>query len=137
MLKSNRMWLSATALFASLAATSAQADNHTVLVMDGGFFPAVTYTGPGDNVIFTNNSEGPVILSAHDQSWQSETIDIDATFVLNIKANTSLDFVALEATSGSAGEEGEYDAEYIALDDVLMEGALSFNEPPLENDTGS
>ncbi len=132
MLKSFSKGLSAAALATIFTASAAQADNHTVLIMDGGFFPAVTYTKPGDNVIFTNNSASALKLAGADSSWVSESISVDSTYTLNVTGSTSLDFVALDNDAAVTGDEGESDAEYINLDDVIMEGALSFNDAPLE-----
>lgn len=136
MLKSFSKGLCAAALAATFTASAAHADNHTVLIMDGGFFPAVSYVKPGDNLIFTNNSAGALVLAGADSSWVSNSIGIDATYVLNVTGNTTMEFVAVDANAAVAGDEGETDAEYISLDDVIMEGALSFNEAPLEESNG-
>lgn len=125
----------ALALATTFSATAAQADNHTVLIMDGGFFPAVTYAKPGDNVIFTNNSETAVTLAASDSSWISEGVPVNATHVLNVSHSTYLDFVAVAEVAAVQGDEGEETVEYINLDDVLMEGSLSFNDAPLDSDS--
>jgi len=122
----------AAAAVAAVTATAAQADNHTVLIMDGGFFPAVSYVQPGDNIIFTNNSSGPLRLAGSDSSWSSEAIPVDATYLLNITNSTNHSFVGINQDSGSAGAEGETDDEYINLDDVVMEGAMSFEAAPLD-----
>lgn len=132
MLKSFSKGLCAAALAFTFSATAAQADEHSVLIMDGGFFPAVTYTKPGDNVVFTNNSAGPLILAGTDASWMSDSISVDGIYTLSVTGNTVLDFVALDNDAAVTGDEGETDAEYISLDDVIMEGALSFNEAPVD-----
>ncbi len=137
MLKSYSKGLCAAAIATIFAASAAQAEDHSVLIMDGGFFPAVTYAQPGDSVTFTNDSEVALVLAAVDSSWISESISVEGTFVLTVGETTPPEFVAVETDAAVAGDEGETDEEYINLDDVIMEGALSFNAAPLEDSSSS
>ena len=103
----------ALAVATSFMATTAQAQNHTVLILDGGYFPAIVYVGRGDNIIFTNNSEAEHTMSGPEGTWVSEPITVDGTYVLNINNQ-------LAPTYSGAG-----------ADDVLMEGSFSYEPAPL------
>lgn len=137
MLKKFSKGLCAVAVATSFMATTAQADIvHTVLIMDGGFFPAVTYVKPGDSIHFLNNSEELITLASADESWVSEALATDDDYTLPITANTPLSFVATFEEAAVSEDEGEVDSEYIALDTVVMEGAVSFDTAPLDEDAG-
>ena len=84
-----------------------------VLILDGGYFPAIVYVGRGDNIIFTNNSEAEHTMSGPEGTWVSEPIPVDGTYVLNINNQ-------LAPTYSGAG-----------ADDVLMEGSFSYEPAPL------
>lgn len=113
MLNTFQKGVCAFAVATSFMATSALAENHTVLIMDGGYFPAIVYVGRGDNIIFTNNSEAEHTISGPDGAWVSEPIPLDATFVLNINNQ-------LAPTYSGIGFDGE-----------VMEGSFSYETAPL------
>ncbi len=113
MLISFRKGACALAAAASLTAGAAHADNHVVLILEGGYFPSVTYAKPGDNVVFTNESGASHKIKGPEGTWESGSIGLNATFVLNLTANTPLSF-------SEAVSEGEG-----------MAGEISFAEPPL------
>ncbi|MGC1494578.1 MAG: hypothetical protein WA790_02125 [Sulfitobacter sp.] len=94
-------------------ATSVQADNHTVLIMDGGYFPDIVYVNRGDNIIFTNNSESEHTVGGPEGSWISDPIPVDGTYRLNINNQMAQTF------SGQGAN------------DLLMEGSFSYEEAPV------
>ncbi|APE42755.1 hypothetical protein BOO69_04445 [Sulfitobacter alexandrii] len=94
---------------------AAQADNQSVLIMEGSFFPSTTYAKPGDNVIFTNLSGQVQYLSGPEDSWESGPIGVDATYRLNLTHSTPLTF--------SNGQDGE----------GLVEGEISYDPAPLND----
>ncbi len=66
----------AFAVLASLAmAQSLAAEEHYVLIMGEGFFPATSYVAEGDTIRFINSSEDQTItVSANDESWTSGSL---------------------------------------------------------------
>ena len=97
----------------ALMAGAAQAGNHLVMIVDGGYFPAVTYAKPGDNLVFENKSSGTHTLSGPDNVWESEPIGIDGRYVLNLTNETPLTFMG------------------IASDGIQVSGEISYDDPPL------
>lgn len=104
----------ALAVATTFAATAAHADNHSVLIQEGGYFPAVSYVNRGDNLIFENNTDQEHIISGPDGSWVSEPIPVDGTWRLNINNQMALTY------SG------------IGSNDEIMEGSFSYDPAPVE-----
>lgn len=109
MLKSFIKSACALAAATTLWAGAAQADNHSVFIMDGAYFPSVIYARKGDNVIFTNQSGAAHTVTSADGSWTSESIGVDGTFRLNLSGSTVLDFVGV-------GPEGEDMVGYVTFE---------------------
>jgi plastocyanin len=95
-------------------AGAAQAEDHSVLIMDGGFFPAVIYAHPGDSITFTNSSEISQILQGPQQVWMSHSVPVDGSYTLDLDANTPMVFYSQ------------------ASDGFTIEGTLSYEPAPLE-----
>ncbi|QFT57388.1 hypothetical protein FIU94_01015 [Sulfitobacter sp. THAF37] len=105
----------AAAVATAFWAGAAQADNQSVLIMEGSFFPSTTYARPGDNLIFTNLSGQVQHLSGPEGSWTSGPIEVDGTYRLNLTHSTPLTF--------GNGAEGE----------ALVEGEISYDPAPLND----
>ncbi|MCZ4254370.1 hypothetical protein PVW51_04795 [Sulfitobacter sp. PR48] len=105
----------AIAAASTLWAGAAQADNQSVLIVEGSYFPSTIYAKPGDNVIFTNQSGQVQHLSGPEDTWTSGPIEVDATYRLNLTHATPLTF--------TNGEDGE----------GLMEGEISYDPAPLND----
>ncbi|OAN80644.1 hypothetical protein A8B82_00960 [Sulfitobacter sp. EhC04] len=105
----------AIAAASALWAGAAQADNQSVLIVEGSYFPSTIYAKPGDNVIFTNQSGVVQHISGPEDTWTSGPIGVDATYRLNLTHSTPLSF--------TNGEDGE----------GLMEGAISYDPAPLND----
>jgi plastocyanin len=113
MLNSFCKGICAFAAATTFTATAAMAENHHVLIMEGGYFPAIVYVNRGDNLIFTNQSEQEHVINGPDESWTSGPIAVDATYRLNINNQMAMTFSGL------------------GVDDALMEGEFSYEEAPL------
>ena len=105
----------ALAVALSLAGTGASAENHIVMIMDGGYFPTVTYAGPGDNFVFLNETTVAHVMNGPDNAWVSDPIEPGARFVLNLTHNTPLVYHGT------------------AVDGTPIEGALSYDPAPLSD----
>ncbi|MGJ8627659.1 MAG: cupredoxin domain-containing protein [Sulfitobacter sp.] len=112
MLKTLNKGVCALAVAASFMAAPAMAEDHSVLIMDGGYFPSIIYVNHGDSIIFTNQSDNEHTLSGPEESWVSEPIPANGTYQLNITDQMAPTFSGLD----SAGE--------------LMEGSYTYEAPP-------
>lgn len=97
----------------SVMAGAAHAKNHTVLIVDGGYFPAVTYADVGDIIRFENASSASHEVGDPNQTWTSGDIAVDADYSLTIQENTPLEFTGMGA------------------DGLQVNGSISFDAPPL------
>lgn len=105
----------AVAAVTTLWTGAALADFHSVLIVEGSFFPSTIYVRPGDQVTFTNQSDETQVIFGAGDSWTSGPIESEASYRLDVDAATPLTF--------ANGGEGE----------ALVEGTISF-EPALLND---
>ena len=105
----------ALAVATSLMAAPAKADNHSVLIMNGGYFPSFIYVNRGDNIIFTNQSDNDHTLSGPENSWVSDPIPVNGTYLLNISNQMAMTFSGLDATG------------------AVMEGSFTYEAPPASN----
>ncbi|KIN61932.1 hypothetical protein Z946_788 [Sulfitobacter noctilucicola] len=112
MLNSYRSGICALAVATSFIAGAAQAESHVVLIMEGGYFPAVTYVSAGDEVIFRNESGATHEMGGPEDVWSSGPIGMDGTYHLSLSEETPLVF-----TGVSGGIE--------------MQGEVSYDTPPL------
>lgn len=94
---------------------AALADNQSVLIVEGSYFPDTIYARPGDNIVFVNQSGGTQYLSGPDGSWESGPIAHEDSFRLNLTHSTPLTF--------SNGEDG----------DGALEGSISYEPAPLDD----
>lgn len=101
MLKSTCKGAAALAAALTFSAGAAQADNHVVLIVDGSYFPPVIFAGPGDNIIFRNESGASHVITGAEESWTSGTINGSGSYVLNLTRNTPNTFTG----SGGGFEE--------------------------------
>ena len=96
----------AFAVATTLLATSAQADDQTVMIMDLGYFPTVVNVGLGDSITFTNNSTAEHTLAGPAESWTSDPIPVNGIYVLEITEETPASYSGM----GAGGEmlEGSF-----------------------------
>lgn len=118
MLYSFRKGTFAIAAAALFAGTAAQAETHSVLIVDGGFFPPIVYVQPGDEIEFVNNSEAVQIISGEGEAWTSGEINLDGAFVLEVNDEMPQSYVAVIVQGEADAGEGDGD------DDLGNEGAL-------------
>ncbi len=100
----------ATALIFS--AGIASAEDHSVIILDQAYFPAVIYVQPGDTVVFSNESGGEHTITAQNDAWTTGPIASGMAHQVLIETGMQSAFGGL------------------AVDAVYMEGSLDFNPPP-------
>lgn len=115
MLKSYRKGVIALAAAVSFVAGAAQAGTHSVLIMDGGYFPEVIYVQPGDSIVFENMSASAHRLVGQGDAWTSGDISPEDSFEIVVDEQTPLSYSGRD----SGGME--------------VEGALSFDPAPLQD----
>lgn len=121
MLISFRNGACALAAAMSFMGGAAHADNHVVLILEGGYFPAVTYARAGDNIVFRNESGATHKMQGPEGSWESGPIGLNAQYVLNLTVNTPLTFT--EEVAEGEGMAGEVSYDEPPLADIITEDA--------------
>lgn len=120
MLKSLRTGGIALATATLCFAGAAQANNHNVLIVDGAYFPATVYVEEGDNVYFTNNSEGDHVVTSQTGEWTSGALAIDARFRLKVRDISDLNFIGTDVNGTPLTD----------IDGNPVEGSLTFEALP-------
>ena len=131
MLKSRFSGICAAALAATFAASAVKADFHTVLIMDGGFFPPIVYVQPGDDIEFTNSSDAVQTIFGAAESWTSGEIDIDGTFVLSLNDEMPQSFVATIVDGEADAGEGDGDDDVGNEEALELHGEFTFEPAPI------
>ncbi|MEM8655097.1 MAG: hypothetical protein AAGF36_10165 [Pseudomonadota bacterium] len=105
-------------------ATAASAAEHEILILPDAYFPSVLYLDEGDTVKFTNLTGVEHNIVAKNGDWA----------IGPIADQSSVTMVAEEGVQTTF-----YDADAVSEDDgsFLVEGAISFDEAPLESDATS
>lgn len=85
------IFFSMTALSLSFTQV-ASANDYSILVEEGAFYPEITYLAPGDTVTFTNNNTYSIEVIASDETWTTEALATSMDYVLPISAETALAF---------------------------------------------
>lgn len=80
--------LCAAALAMSVAAPPAHAETVSVLIVDGGYFPAIVHVNEGDTLVFSNASSDTHVVAGPDEAWVSEPIPVDGSFSMELTAET-------------------------------------------------
>ncbi len=110
--------LALAAFTTAISASSAMAETQQVMILDEVFFPAIVYVQPGEQLMFTNDSDRERTVRGADESWTSGPLPFGASFTYTVDTNSPLVFKSLFKT---ADEESS----------VSFEGTISFNAPPL------
>jgi len=113
MFKSLRAGSFAIAATSVLFSSAAFAADHSVLIVDGAYFPEIVHVQPGDNVYFRNNSSAAHTVNGADDAWTTGQIGIDGDFMLKVEEDTVLNF----SGEGAGGE--------------AMVGEMTFEAPPV------
>ena len=103
--------LSAAVAALAIAAPLA-AETHEILMLEGGYFPDITYVASGDTVNFVNGSNVAQATSAVGGSWTTGTLSENQSFSMTVTQGTTI-----TAFSNPANAE--------------MVGSLSFDPAPL------
>ncbi|MEM9580264.1 MAG: hypothetical protein AAF891_06220 [Pseudomonadota bacterium] len=77
----------------ALVGAPLSAAEHEVLMVEGGFFPDITYLNAGDSVKFTNLSGASESVSAGDASWTTAEILNGGSHSFVVTEDTFLQFV--------------------------------------------
>lgn len=101
-----------------LAANSAAATEHTILILPDAYFPQITYLNEGDTVRFTNVSGSAHSIIAKNDSWEIGPIPNEGDLVMTIDTGVQKTFY----NKSSEAEDGTY----------LVEGKMSFSAAPLD-----
>lgn len=107
----NRLKL-ASAFGLALIGAPAFAEVHEITLVEGGFFPEIVYLSAGDKVNFTNQTDATAEIEAIDESWNTGSINVNASYLLDVDATTTLAFTF--------------------ADDVEKAGSLTFAPAPLQ-----
>ena len=111
MLVNKRKGALALAAAVSMLAGVAQAESHVIMIVDGGYFPAVIYAQPGDNLIFENWSEAEHTVGDPNGSWTSASIPSEGgNFVLHLTEETPLIYAGLDVYGDTITGEISHDA---------------------------
>lgn len=105
--------------------TSAPAMDHSVVIIDGAYFPALIYAQVGDSLVFENASSGVHIIEGPADSWTSGPIPVNGTFTLTLDETTPLVFSASADTEGDSLEDGDVVIEQI--------GEITYDPAPFDN----
>ena len=128
-------------------ATTALAEEHTVVMTGFSYFPAVTYAGPGDKIYFVNESGETQTVVGRDSGWTVGPLAANESGYLIVSEETELKFFAAYGAceNGNAGEDGncgfgndddgdgiidEEEMEY-GYDNAPIKAEITFDSPPL------
>lgn len=75
------IFFSMTALSLSFTQV-ASANDYSILVEEGAFYPEITYLAPGDTVTFTNNNTYSIEVIASDETWTTGSLTTSMDYVL-------------------------------------------------------
>ncbi len=96
-----------------LRAPGIQAEQHEILLVEGGFFPEITYLSAGDTILFINMTDVAENVVATDASWSTTQISSEQTDSVVVTEDMVLTF------------------EYDEGSDDPKTGSLSFDPAPL------
>ncbi|SFE03249.1 hypothetical protein SAMN04488523_104269 [Sulfitobacter brevis] len=92
MLTSLRAGVCTLATATVLIASSAQADDLTVLILEGAYFPPVVSAQIGDTIVFVNETDSEHTVSGDDEIWTSGPIPTEGSYRLALNETTPLTF---------------------------------------------
>lgn len=130
----------AAALALAVWALPAQAAEHEVLILAGGFYPEITYVQPGDSVTFVNTDQRPRRVFGDRYDFVSPKIKQNESWTLGIVANMRNDYFAksfnVNATDTPVGEGSVTAQQEADVNDAgnVMRGVLSYAPPPAESE---
>ena len=126
----------AAAAFAfGLISAGAYAAEHEVTILDGAFFPEITYVQPGDTVVIENASETPRTVFGDTFHFVTPSLNTGDQFVLTVTEDMPTNYFGTSATEGTVGEGGATAEQEADTDEEgnVMHGMLSFDAPVLED----
>ncbi len=131
MLISFRKGALAFAAAATFAGSAAQAETHSVMIVDGGFFPPVVYVQPGDQIEFVNSSDAVQIITGDAESWTSGELDLDATYLLAVNDEMPKSFVSVVVQGEEDAGLGDGDDDISNEEAFELHGEFTFEPAPI------
>lgn len=131
MLISFRKGAFAFAAAATLIGSAAQAETHSVQIMDGGFFPPLIYVQPGDQIEFINSSEAVQVITGDAESWTSGEISVDGSYVLALDDTMPRNFVSVIIEGEADSGEGDGDDDIGNEEALELFGEFTFEPAPI------
>lgn len=111
-----------TTLMAGLAtlfiSTPVQADENEITVLPDAYFPETTYVSAGDTIVFVNDTDGVLTMTANDDTWATEEFGVDQTETIVVLADMTKNFFH----EGLADEDGN----------ATIQGFINFGAAPLD-----
>lgn len=123
-------------LAASLWALPGHAAEYEIIIVDGAFFPEVSYVQAGDTVVFRNTGQQPRRVFGDQFEFASPMLQNNQAWAMTIAAGTRNSFYAKSFPEGSTeGEVGEGSATAEQSADTSgdgrpMRGVFSFAARP-------
>lgn len=122
MLVSFRKGVCALAAAITMTATAAGAVDHEILIVEGAYFPPLTYAEIGDRLVFVNSSNSPHIVEGPEEAWTSGPIPVEGSYTLTLDDETPLTFMASADTEEDGDGAGDEAIEQI--------GQITYDPPP-------
>ena len=98
--------------------TPVQADEHKITVLHDAYFPETTYVSAGDIIIFVNETDSVLTVTALDQPWETEKFGIYKTESLAITAEMAKSFFHDDLANEDGG--------------TTIKGFINFGAAPLD-----
>ena len=136
-------WYIASAVALGMAAaTTAQAEEHIVVVTGFSYFPAISYVASGDTVRFVNESGEEQTVVGADVGWVVGPLQDQEEGTLTVTEETELRFFSAYAdtscnngdsgTDGNCGDGNDEDPDYGDYDDAPIKAEITFDAAPLD-----
>jgi plastocyanin len=126
----------AAALAFGMVTAGVQAAEHEVAIIDGAFYPEITYVQPGDTVLVYNADEVPRRVFGDEFTFISPKLMTEDAFTVTIVEDMPNEYYGKTGsgdidvdTDQSAASQAQTDE-----DDNPMRGVFSFAPPPLASD---
>ncbi|WP_299281264.1 hypothetical protein [uncultured Tateyamaria sp.] len=101
-------------------ATTAVGEVHDVMILDGEFFPQVTYLNEGDSVRFENVSGITHTIGSAGDEWATDPIEADDVVIVVFDEDKPREFYSKLITD----DDG----------DLIIAGMVDFSPPSAEDD---
>lgn len=126
--------LTAIGLALGFSASAAMAAEHDIYIVNGAFFPEVSFVSPGTVVRFHNENGTPHRVFNDEFGFVSDMITHEGNWAMTVQADTNLRLFARSFADGSqatVGQDGKTaeDSASINSNGQRLEGLMSFGSP--------